>query len=96
MIVLSFYLSGRDKRTEIKRSCGPDGRPGRKMKQATYMKQFNDENKALDWCEMKNKACKRAKSFRDIFAVVDGPENDYAVVDVSTAIGLGFGYKIIG
>ena len=32
MIVLSFYTSGRDKRTEIKRSCGPDGRPGRKMK----------------------------------------------------------------
>ena len=32
MIVLSFYLSGRDKRTEIKRSCGPDGRLERKMK----------------------------------------------------------------
>ena len=66
------------------------------MEQSTYMKQFIDENKALDWCQMKNKACKRAGNYSDIFAVVDGPEDDFEVVDLSTAIELGFGYQIAG
>ena len=60
------------------------------------MKRFDDENKALDWCGMKNNACKRAGNYKDIYAVVTGPEEDYAVVDLSTAIELGFGYQIAG
>ena len=62
----------------------------------SYMKQFDEEDQATAWCEMKNKACKRAGNYRDIYAIVDGPEYDFAVVDLSTAIDLGFGYRIAG
>lgn len=65
-------------------------------KQKTYIKYFDTENAALDRCEMKNKACKRAGNYRDIYAVVDGPDYNFAVVDLDTAIELGFGYQIAG
>ena len=65
-------------------------------KQETYIRYFETENKALDICMIKNKACKRAGNFRDIYAVVDGPDDNFAVVDLSTAIDLGFGYRIAG
>ena len=66
------------------------------MNQAKYIACFNTENKALTRCELKNKACKRAGNYRDIYAVVDGPDDDFAVVDLMTAIELGFGYQIAG
>ena len=66
------------------------------MKQAPYCKFFDDDNRAADWCEMKNKACRRAGNFRDIFCLVDGPSGDYAIVDLGTAIDLGGGYQIFG
>lgn len=65
-------------------------------KQETYVKYFDTENAALDRCMMKNQACKRAGNYRDIYAVVGGPENNYAVVDLDTAIALGGGYQIAG
>ena len=65
-------------------------------KQNTYIAYFDDENDAIARCYHKNQACKRAGNYRDIYAVVDGPEDNYAVVDLSTAIDLGFGYKIAG
>ena len=65
-------------------------------KQETYIAYFDTENAALSRCELKNKACKRAGNYRDIYAVVDGPEYNYAVVDLTTAIELGFGYQIAG
>ena len=63
-------------------------------KQATYCKYFDDENKARQWCSMKNGAARRAQNFRDIYCLVDGPSDDYAIVDLVTAIDLGFGYEI--
>ena len=65
-------------------------------KQETYIRYFETENDALTRCELKNRACKRAGNYRDIYAVVDGPEDNFAVVDLSTAIELGFGYQIAG
>jgi hypothetical protein len=66
------------------------------MKQNPYCKFFEGDDKAADWCEMKNKACRRAGNFKDIFCLVDGPENNFAVVDLGTAIDLGSGYQIVG
>lgn len=66
------------------------------MKARTYTRFFETENEALDICTIKNKACKRAGNYRDIYAVVDGPDDNFAVVDLMTAIELGFGYQIAG
>ena len=60
-----------------------------------YMRMFENENEALDRCEMKNKACKAANNTRDIFAVIEGPEENWAVVDLTTAIEFGQGYRIL-
>jgi hypothetical protein len=38
----------------------------------------------------KNRACKRAGNLKDIFVLVDGPENDFAVMDLDSAIENGF------
>ena len=65
-------------------------------KQETYTQFFDQEDEALDRCYLKNQACRKAGNFRDIYAVVDGPDDNYAVVDLSTAIELGSGYKIAG
>lgn len=59
--------------------------------QETYIKVFEDENRAWDWMVMKNKACERAGNFRDVFCFVDHPEG-HAIVDLNTAIELGSGY----
>ena len=66
------------------------------MKTETYIRFFYTENDALVRCELKNKACKRANNYRDIYAVIDGPEDNYAVVDLKTAIDHGMGYQIAG
>ncbi|MBV9657196.1 MAG: hypothetical protein JO295_03705 [Verrucomicrobia bacterium] len=63
------------------------------MKTTSYLKTFSTEAAALDWMRMKNQACSRAGNRRDFFAVVDGPEDDFAVVDLATAIELGNGYR---
>jgi hypothetical protein len=57
-----------------------------------YIKVFENENKAWNWMVMKNKSCKLAGNFRDIFCVTEHPEG-YAVVDLTTAVDLGCGYS---
>jgi hypothetical protein len=63
------------------------------MKTQTYIKNFNNENDAIDMCRIKNEANRCEYT---MYAVVDGPNDDYAVVDIKTAIELGCGYKIVG
>ena len=63
------------------------------MKTNEYMKMFKTEAAAMDWMRMKNRACKLAGNTRDLFVVTDGPENDFAVMDLKSAIELGSGYK---
>lgn len=62
------------------------------MKTETYCKFFENEDKAMDWCRTKNRIHKRDK-LKDLFVVTDGPENNWAVVDLKTAIEIGSGYK---
>ena len=64
--------------------------------QSVYIRYFETEKDALTRCKLKNNACRRAGNYRDIYAVVDGPDDNFAVVDLSTAIDLGFGYQIAG
>lgn len=61
-------------------------------KTETYLKHFNEYDNAFDWMTMKNRACKAANNTKDICCVVPGPENNYAVVDLGTAIDLELGY----
>lgn len=63
-------------------------------KRETYCRFFDSENAARDRCAMKNRAARLANNFRDIYCLVDGPEDNFAVVDLSTAIELGQGYEI--
>jgi hypothetical protein len=60
-----------------------------------YIKLFKNQNNAIDRCSLKNRACRSAGNKKDIFCIVDGPDNDFAVVDLSTAIELGGGYQIV-
>lgn len=53
------------------------------MRQPTYIKFFDTYRKAKRHLIMK-KDCNRQKHFA--WAIVDGPENNYAVVDLNTAI----------
>ena len=62
----------------------------------TYVKYFNDENDAFNRCKSKNRACKAAGNYKEMYAVVDGPDNNWAVVDLNTAIDLGMGYEMVG
>lgn len=64
------------------------------MKQATYTRFFATQDEAIDRCAMKNRAARKAENKTDIYCVVDGPEDNYAVVDLGTAIDLGGGYHV--
>ena len=59
----------------------------------TYCRFFEDEGKAENWMKMKNNARKLAKNY-NMFALVDGPEDNFAIVDISTAIEMGMGYRM--
>ena len=61
------------------------------MKTETYIKYFKNENDAKDWMLMKNRTSVD-KSTRSLKVVVDGPEDNFAVVDFRTAQELGCGY----
>lgn len=56
----------------------------------TYMKFFATKDAALEVMRRKNKTTMDA---HEIFCVVDGPEDNYAVVDIETAIDLDIGYE---
>lgn len=66
------------------------------MKRSTYTRFFDSEDDAIARCNLKNRASRRAGNFRDTYCVVDGPSDDFAVVDLVTAIDLGQGYTIYG
>jgi hypothetical protein len=60
------------------------------MKATTYTKFFQSYDSAYSWMRMKN------KHSSDIFCLVNGPSDNYAVVDLDTAIELGIGYEFTG
>jgi hypothetical protein len=59
-----------------------------------YTRFLNTEVEAQALCRMKNRACRRANNYKDIYTVIDGPEDNYAVVDLDAAITMGNGYEI--
>ncbi len=60
------------------------------MKQETLIKRFEKRDDALDYMVMKNKTTKTPNW---VCVTVDGPEMDYAVVDLSTAIEMELPYE---
>ena len=63
-------------------------------KHNTYCMFFATENDARTRCTTRNRAARLANNYHDIYCLVDGPDNDYAVVDLPTAIDLGQGYEV--
>ena len=59
---------------------------------ATFIKLFKTENSAMSFMRTVNQARKAAGN-RDLVVFTDGPDNNFAVVDLGTAIELGNGYK---
>ena len=59
------------------------------MKTETYLKEFEGYDEAFEWCVTKNGISKK-----DIFCVVPGPSDNFAVVDIMTAIELELGYVV--
>jgi hypothetical protein len=62
------------------------------MKAQTYYKEFDDKDEAEDWMRMKNAACRRAGNKRDVYVLVDGPDDNFVVMDLRTAVESGFLY----
>ncbi len=60
---------------------------------STYVRAFESESKAISWMRMKNRSARLAGNTRDVFCVVDGPSDDWAVVDIATAVDLGAPYR---
>jgi hypothetical protein len=61
------------------------------MKTATYVREFNTQREAMNVMRAFNETTRGAKR-REVRAVVDGPNDNFAVVDIVTAIELGGGY----
>lgn len=59
----------------------------------TYFKSFSNENEAYQFMRMKNTACKKAGNLKDVYVIVDGPENDFVVMDIDSAIEGDFMYQ---
>lgn len=56
--------------------------------------QFFDTESEADWTmNARNQARRRAGNRRDLFVVVDGPENNFAVMHIDDAIKGGFNYR---
>ena len=60
------------------------------MRQPTYTKRFKNDANATAWSRTKNRA-NRMPGW--VFVVVDGPDGDYAVVDIRTAQDMGALYS---
>jgi hypothetical protein len=59
----------------------------------TYFRSFENENEAFQMMVLKNRACKKANNFKDAFVLVDGPNNNFVVMDDRSAIEGGFLYQ---
>lgn len=59
----------------------------------SYCKMHNTENSALQSMRLKNQACRKVGNRRDIFVVTEGPDGNWAVMDIKSAIDLGACYQ---
>ena len=60
------------------------------MKQPTYIKTFETKAKAESMMRTKNRA-NRVPGW--LWVMVDGPEDDFVLVDIRTAIDMNMGYS---
>lgn len=63
------------------------------MKTPAYLREFSDRQQAHDRMVLKNRACRAAGNHREIYCLVPGPNDNWAVTDLKTAIDLGLGYE---
>ena len=63
------------------------------MKTQTYCKFFQTKDGAMQFMRLQNRAAASAGNRRDVLCVTDGPSDNFAVVDLKTAIELGNGYS---
>ena len=63
------------------------------MKLQSYCKFFQTKDGAMQFMRLQNRAAASAGNRRDVLCVTDGPSNNFAVVDLKTAIELGNGYS---
>ena len=64
-----------------------------KMKTKSYCKFFQTKDGAMQFMRLQNRAAASAGNRRDALCVTDGPSDNFAVVDLKTAIELGNGYS---
>lgn len=57
-----------------------------------YIKMFASENDAMRWMRNMNRAFAAAGNRHSLAVVAAGPENNWAVMDLASAIELGNGY----
>jgi len=60
----------------------------------TYIKEFKTEKEAMQMMSIKNRSLKLANNSKELYCVVNGTLNNFAVVDIRTAVELDNGYKI--
>jgi len=54
-----------------------------------FIKRFETKKEAKKYMNMKNHVCRAAGNFKDIYVLANGPENDFAIVDLKTGIEIG-------
>lgn len=59
-----------------------------------YLRTFDTKEAAENTMKIKNRACKKAGNDRDIYCMVSGPTNNFAIVDLDTAIEMEALYSI--
>ena len=60
------------------------------MKQPSYLKFFPTKSDAVERCRIKNRANRMPGGF---WVVAEGPEDNFAVLDLDGAIEMGGGYE---
>lgn len=58
-----------------------------------FVQMFETESEAAEACRIRNRAYRRVGNRSDLVVVVDGPSDDYAVVDSVSAIGMEIPYS---
>ena len=63
------------------------------MSHKSYCRHLDTEDKAIDLCRSKNKSSQKRYSY-EMYAIIDGPVDQYSVADIETAIDTGMDYRI--
>lgn len=67
--------------------------PPSHRKPKTFLKYFATENQAMEFMAARNRTARLAGNRKDLLVVTDGPEDNFAVMDVATAIEMEMPYR---